>query len=132
MIAYPHSEAVLAPLQLTKAERWVTRVALPEMIIPDGEFLNITGQRVEQTPEPARGNRAHLLDGHSRTSPAANSLSASANKKSNLPVEESRSICSSQRACSSARNHWAMRLYSSGGRLLMAASISSTRSMFRV
>ena len=53
----------------------------------------------------------------------------STNRKSSLPADESRSICSSQRRCSRARSHSTMRLYSSGGKPLIAASISSTRSM---
>ena len=108
------------------------RVAPPQVIVLNVQLLNVFGQSVEQIPETMGGDGIHFRGGHSRRRPCADSLSASSNKKSNLPAEESRSICASQRDWSSSRNHWARSRNSSGGKLLMAASISSTRSILGV
>ena len=104
----------------------------PYVIIPDRELLNVRWQRVEKFPESPGGDGFHFDDGHSRRSPFADSLSASSKRKSSLPAAESPSICSSHRLCSRRRNHWTMCRYSSGARLSIAASISSTRLMSEV
>ena len=126
------AEAIRASLQSAEAERGMARVAAPHPVILDGQFLNVNGQSEKQLPNPAGGNGVHVRGGHWRRGPCADSVSASSNRKSSFPAAESRSICSSQRASSRARNHWTMRRYSSGGKLLIAASISSTRSMLGV
>ncbi len=129
VISDANAEAIVAALQPTEAERGMMRVAAPQLVILDRQCLNVRWKRVEQIPETMRSNGVHFRGGHSLRSPLANSLSASRKRKSRLPAEESRSICSSQRVCSRARSQSTRRRYSSGGRLLIAASISSTRSI---
>src|ERR1035441_4178338 len=110
----------------------MARIQLPQTIVLDGEILNFIWQCLEQYRDPLGSEELHACGGHSRRRPLADSLSASSNRKSSLPPEESESNRVSHRLCSRTRNHSTMRPYSSGGRPLMAASISSTRSMLGV
>ena len=126
MVAHADAEAVLTSLQAMETERRMMRVWAPEVVVLNGQFLNVSGQRSAQIPEPQGRKGFHCRGGQSRRSPCADSLSPSSNKKSSLPADKSRSICSSQRVCSRARNHSMKRRWSSGGKLLIAASISST------
>src|SRR5216683_5447579 len=102
------------------------------MIVLDGETLNFRWQCLEKFPEPPGSDGFHSCGGQSRRRPFADSLSASSKRKSSLPAEESASIWLPHRLSSRTRNHWTMRRYSSGGRLSIAASISSTRPMLGV
>ena len=104
------------------------RVLPPEVVVLNGQFLNFTGQRSEQIPKPPGCNRFHCCGGQSRRSPCADSLSPSSNKKS--IAEQSRDPSARPIGCvQERRNHSRKRRYSSGGKLLTAASISSTRFM---
>ena len=47
MLSNAHGEAVCTALQPAEMERRMMRVAAPELIILDGEFLNISGERME-------------------------------------------------------------------------------------
>ena len=132
MISDADAEAIFASPQAPETERGMMRVPSPDAIILDGQFLYLGWQRPKEFPEPPGGNGSHSSEGHSRSRPFADSVSASPKRKSSLPAAESASICSSHRLCSRARNHWTMCRYSSGGRPSIAASISSTRLMLGV
>src|SRR6266566_7164995 len=114
VISDANAKAILATLQTAEMERRMMRVPTPQLVILDRELLNLWRQGVEEIPEPPGRDGLHFRGGHSRRSSFADSLSASSNRKSSLPAEESRSIWSSQRPCSRTRNHWTMRRYSSG------------------
>jgi len=47
MISYSKAEPIRAALQSTEMERRMMRIASPQLIILDGQFLNVPGQRVE-------------------------------------------------------------------------------------
>jgi hypothetical protein len=89
VISHANREAIVAALQTAETERGVTGIAPPQLVILDGEPLNLSGQRLEEFPESPGGDGFHFGDGHSRRRPFADSLSASSKRKSSLPVAES-------------------------------------------
>ena len=60
------------------------RIMAPQVITLDGELLHITGERVEQVPETPSGDGIHFDSGQARTSPCADSCSASLKRESSL------------------------------------------------
>jgi hypothetical protein len=125
-----NTKTIVASLQSAEVKGRMLRVATPQFIVLDCQVSDIVRKGVEQGPETAGRDRLHFAGGQLLTSPRADSSCASPNRKSSLPQAESRSICSSQVACSRTRIQSSRRRYSFGGKLVMAASISSTRSIY--
>src|SRR5437868_7647436 len=103
MVPDTNAEAIHVAMQSSETQRRMMRVAAPQVIVLNGQLLNITGKGTEQAPEAPGCYGLHFAGGQSRTSPCSDSSSASRNRKSSLPATESRSICSSQRVCSRSR-----------------------------
>lgn len=93
VISDADGEAIFASLQTPETKRGMTRLAPPQAVVLDGEFLDFGTQRFELRPEPAGCDGGHACGGHSRRLPSAASLSASSKRKSSLPAAESESNC---------------------------------------
>ena len=63
VVADANREAIQAALQSAEVERRMMRVLAPQVIRPDRELLNVTGQCMEQYPEAAGCNGVHLDGG---------------------------------------------------------------------
>ena len=69
VVSDANGKAICAALQPPKMERRVARVATPQLIRPDGEFLNIIRESVEQRPETGELQRTSLRRGPAMDQP---------------------------------------------------------------
>jgi hypothetical protein len=129
MIANANRVTILTAFQAPKMERRMGRILAPQIVVLTGQILNIRRKRVQEVPKSPCCDGFHADGGHSRSSLSLDSLSASSNRKSSLPDAESLSNCRSQRSWPRSCTQRATRSNSSGGKLSMAASISSTLSI---